>query len=77
MDEVARTANAIPYGRRSATLKSGPSTLDLLQKSFMQVCDGGEQVESQAKAFSTVAVGAAQDAKAFERSQHMFDADAA
>ena len=43
----------------------------------MEISDGGEKVESQAKAFSSVSVSAAQDAKAFEDSQNVFDADAA
>ncbi len=42
----------------------------------MQVHDGRQQVESEAKAFSSVSIGAAQDTKAFEGSQHMFDGDA-
>ncbi len=43
----------------------------------MEVCNGGEEVESQAKAFSSVSVSAAQDAESFEVTQPMFDADAA
>ena len=43
----------------------------------MEVWNGGEEVESQAKAFSSVSVSAAQDAESFEVTQPMFDADAA
>ena len=43
----------------------------------MEVCDGGEKVESQSKAFSAVSVSAAENAKAFEYSQDVFDTDAA
>ena len=50
-------------------------TIDLLQKSFMQISDSGDQIESQAEAFSSVSVSAAQDAKAFESSQDVFDAN--
>jgi len=43
----------------------------------MEISDGSEKVKSQTKAFSSVSVSAAQDAKAFEDSQDVFDADAA
>ena len=42
----------------------------------MEVCDGGEKVESQSKAFSAVSVSAAKNAKSFEDSQDVFHADA-
>ena len=51
-------------------------SIDLLHKSFMEVCDGGEKVESQSKAFSAVSVSAAKNAKSFEDSQDVFHADA-
>ena len=53
------------------------SLLDLLQKSFMEIGDGRDEVESKPKAFSSVSVSAAQNAKAFECSQDVFDANAA
>ena len=43
----------------------------------MQISDGGEKAESQAKAFSAVSVSAAQDTESFEDSQHVFDTNAA
>ena len=43
----------------------------------MEVYDGRDEVETQSKAFSAVSVSAAEDAKAFESSQDMFDGDAA
>ena len=42
----------------------------------MQIGNGGEQVKSQAKAFSAISVSAAQDTKAFECSQDVFNRDA-
>ena len=53
------------------------STIDLLHNSFVEVCDGCDEVKSQAEAFSAVSVSAAQDAKAFEGSQNVFNADPA
>ena len=52
-------------------------SLDLLQKSFMKIGDGRDEVESKSKAFSSVSVSATQDAKSLECSQDVFDANAA
>ena len=43
----------------------------------MEIGDGRDEVESKPKAFSSVSVSAAQNAKAFECSQDVFDANAA
>jgi hypothetical protein len=43
----------------------------------MKVCDGGEQVEAQSETLAAVAISAAENAKAFQVPQHVFDADAA
>ena len=51
--------------------------LDLLQKSFMKIGNGRDEAESESKAFSSISVSAAQDAKALECSQDVFDANAA
>ncbi len=54
---------------RVPALMNGPRhcrIIDLLQKSFMKVSDGGQQAEPKAKAFSSVSVSAAQNAEAFE-----------
>ena len=53
------------------------SLLDLLQKSFMEIGNGRDEAESESKAFSSISVSAAQDAKALECSQDVFDANAA
>ena len=51
--------------------------LDLLQKSFMEIGNGRDEAESESKAFSSISVSAAQDSKALECSQDVFDANAA
>jgi hypothetical protein len=43
----------------------------------MQIYNGGDEIEPQAESFSAVSVSAAEDAKAFERSDHVFDCDTA
>ena len=53
------------------------ATVDLLQKSFMEIGNGRDEAESESKAFSSISVSAAQDAKALECSQDVFDANAA
>ena len=57
--------------------KSLDASIDLLQKSEMKVCNGGEEVESQAKSLSAIAVSILEDAKPIEIAQSVFDHDAA
>ena len=39
----------------------------------MSVVESGNQIEAQVEAFSAIAVGAAQDGKAFEPADNVFD----
>ena len=50
--------------------------IDLLHKSSVEIGDGGKEVESQSKPFSSVSVSAAQDTEAFEITQDVFHFDA-
>lgn len=49
--------------------------LDLLHNSLVQIRNGGDEIEAQAESFSAISISAAENAKAFERPDHVFDCD--
>ena len=63
---------AVPLTSATSTLRFAGTVLDLLQKSFVEVDNGRDEMKSQSKAFPSISVSAAQNAKAFEHSQGVF-----